>query len=169
MRDFPPKGPDGPCWTQAALDAGSCAQVLRDQSSLALAFTNCHLRQSGRPSAPEPPLMSDATFAIYTEFFTHTADLCFHLQAEHHHQRANDAISTLTDRANDYATLLAYLHALAGVAVIVLLARAAKVLGVPCPPELPFVLVAAHLAVCAMGLPWALATAAAAGLAKATT
>ena len=48
-------------------------------------------------------------------------------------------------------------------------ARAAKVLGVPCPPELPFVLVAAHLAVCAMGLPWALATAAAAGLAKATT
>ena len=115
MRDFPPKGPDGPCWTQAALDAGSCAQVLQDQSALALAFTNCHLAQSGRPPAPLPPHMSDATFAIYTEFFTHTADLCFHLQGEHYHQRAHDAIDTLTDRARDYATLLRYLHALAGV------------------------------------------------------
>ena len=166
MRDFPPRGPDGPCWTQAALEAGSCAQVLRDQSSLALAFTNCHLAQSGRPEAPAPPAMSDATFAIYTEFFTHTADLCFHLQAEHYHERANDAIGTLTERANDYATLLRYAQALAGVVVVLGLCRAARALGVPTPRDLPIVLVAAHLTVCALGTSWAMLIAAAAGLAR---
>ena len=127
--------PDGQCWRAAAAAAGSCAQVLRDKRKLALAFTNCHLQESHRPLAPQPALMSDATFAIYTEFFTHTEQLCFHLQGEHYQERANKALKQLTGHAHDWLLALEWARVIAtwmaGVLVLVLLGKAAEWLEVP--------------------------------------
>jgi len=127
--------PGGECWQLAAVQAGSCANILRDKRALALAFTNCHMQESGRPIAPVPSMMSDATFAIYTEFFTHTEHLCFHLQSEHYQQRANEALKMLGDHAHDWLYAMAWARAIAtflgGVAVLGVMGKAAAVIKVP--------------------------------------
>lgn len=158
MRDFSLRErwqPDGACWTQAALEAGSCAHVLRDKRQLALAFTNCHLQESGRPLAPPPDAMSDATFAIYTEFFTHTSDLCFHLQGEHHQQRAHDALAQLAGHAHSWLHLVEALRAvatyLAGALAIALVGKAAHLLQVPHATKGIHAAQAAHLVLHALG------------------
>lgn len=147
--------PEGACWTTAAQRAGSCANVLRDKRKLALAFTNCHLRESGRPAAPEPPLMSDATFAIYTEFFTHTSDLCFHLQGEHHQQRANRALEQLAGHAHDWLHLVHYAKAVAawlgGLVLIYYGGKAAKALDIQHANKWTRVAAAVHCVACLLG------------------
>tara|TARA_B100000700_G_C14702767_1_gene695286 strand:- start:97 stop:729 length:633 start_codon:yes stop_codon:yes gene_type:complete len=154
MRDFALDDrwqPDGQCWRTAAVAAGSCAQVLRDKRKLALAFTNCHLQESQRPLAPQPALMSDATFAIYTEFFTHTEQLCFHLQGEHYQERANEALKQLTGHAHDWLIALEWARAIAtwmaGVLVLVLIGKAAEWLEVPQARRWTYVAHAMHVIV----------------------
>lgn len=155
--------PTGQCWTDAAMQAGSCAHILRDKRQLALAFTNCHLKESNRPLAPQPELMSDATFAIYTEFFTHTSDLCFHIQGEHFQQQAQLTLQQLHHHADDYLVLLNYLKALAGVIVVLMLAKIARFFDIPHVNKFAHALIAAHISLCALGFQKALLLAAAAG------
>ena len=140
--------PAGACWHRAAVEAGSCAHVLKDKRRLAHAFTNCHLQDSSRPLAPPPSQMSDATFAIYTEFFTHASDLCFHLQGEHHQQRAHDALAQLTGRAEEWLRAILWMQAvarfLAGAALIWAAARVAQAIDVPRAPQAARVAQVAH-------------------------
>jgi hypothetical protein len=171
MRDFSLRErwqPTGACWAQAAVHAGSCANVLRDKRKLALAFTNCHLQESGRPLAPEPHAMSDATFAIYTEFFTHTSDLCFHLQGEHHQQRANEALRQLAGHAHDWLHLVDWARAiagfLAGVVAIWIVGKGAKMLEIPHADRGIKVAHAMHLVVHALGTELALVVVVLAGV-----
>lgn len=107
-----------------------------------------------------PQHMSDATFAIYTEFFTHTADLCFHLQGEHYHEKANQALDKLTYHATHYFMLLNAAKAIAGVLVILIMGKAAKIAGVPQVDYLVQILVGSHIVVCAIGWYYAIAAAA---------
>lgn len=127
--------PAGACWHQAAVQAGSCFNILKDRRRLALAFTNCHLEESERPMAPSPSQMSDATFAIYTEFYTHTADLCFHLQGEHYQLRAQDALARLSGHAEHWLLAIEWIQAvgswMVGATVIWAMGHAAKWLDVP--------------------------------------
>ena len=160
--------PSGQCWVNAAHHAGSCQHILRDKRQLALAFTNCHLAESKRPLAPEPHLMSDATFAIYTEFFTHAADLCFHIQGETLQQHALHTLQQLHQHANDYLQLVHYAKACAGVAVVLVLANLAKRLQIPFATAFAHTLIVAHVAVCTIGFQLALPLAALAGYATPT-
>ena len=100
--------------------------------------------------------MSDATFAIYTEFFTHTSDLCFHLQGEHHQERANQALAQLAGHAHDWLYLVEWVKAvgvwLAGLVVIYYAGKAAKALDIPHADRATKVALAVHCVVHLLGM-----------------
>lgn len=99
------------CWAKAVsrLNA-TCVSLGEDeQRRLALAFSNCHLRESGRPTWPCPDetrlkdctsRMSEEAFATYTEFFTHTGHICHFLQSELWQRRAEKTIAQLSDTSS---------------------------------------------------------------------
>ncbi|XP_045062776.1 uncharacterized protein LOC121537368 [Coregonus clupeaformis] len=98
----------GECWSTALekIDA-RCREFTVDmQSRIALLFTHCHLRKSGRPfpACPEGSEVSSCTrtmdpvaFNAYTEFFTHAHSICQHLQSESWQHQAENTIHRLTE------------------------------------------------------------------------
>jgi len=146
---------EGACWRQAAVQAGSCAQVLKDKRQLAWDFTNCHLSENGRQTAPHPSRMSDATFAIFTEFFTHTSDLCFQLQGEHYQQRANEALERLGNHAHGWLRAIEWARAIVafagGTMAIAIMGKAARTIDVPHALKWTKVALAIHVLVHALG------------------
>ncbi|XP_039266107.2 uncharacterized protein LOC120341632 [Styela clava] len=109
----------GQCWMQAlsVLQAG-CRQLTDEvQRRIAYAFARCHLQASGRdiPECPnEKPISActdseaipDIAFNAYTEFFTHTQQICFHLQNQAWHEATENTISRLADNSAEVATQL---------------------------------------------------------------
>jgi hypothetical protein len=98
------------CWKGAVarLDAGCRALSDVSQSKLAIAFTNCHLAKSGKPTYPctEKDSIADCTrdmdiiaFQAYTEFFTHTGHICFFLQSQLWQEKTELAVSRLTENS----------------------------------------------------------------------
>uniref|UniRef100_A0A8C7D0R0 Uncharacterized LOC109881858 n=1 Tax=Oncorhynchus kisutch TaxID=8019 RepID=A0A8C7D0R0_ONCKI len=98
----------GECWSNALenIDARCRDFTVDIQSRIALHFTHCHLRKSGRtfPACPEGSEVSRCTrtmdavaFNAYTEFFTHAHSICRHLQSESWQHQAEDTIHRLTE------------------------------------------------------------------------
>ena len=98
------------CWTDALenLDAG--CKVLTDdvQHRLSLSFTNCFLLKTGRETYPCEAThdvasctghMSSEAYNTYTEFFTHTQNICFFLQAQVWQTTTEHTISKLADNS----------------------------------------------------------------------
>jgi hypothetical protein len=129
QRFFEQKSSAGACWREAvAASNATCAEVLQmgpAKQVLALAFTNCHLLDSLRPRVPCAAAaaaagnggragnvasctarMSDAEFALYTAFFTHTDNLCFFLQSELWQQATELTIAALSREAAGAAELM---------------------------------------------------------------
>lgn len=83
----------GNCWLKAieSLKSG-CRELSEDtQYMLALRFTNCFLRKTGKPTYECDDLadialctakMTAEAYQVLTEFFTHTHNMCFFLQQQ---------------------------------------------------------------------------------------
>ncbi|XP_038067892.1 uncharacterized protein LOC119737533 isoform X2 [Patiria miniata] len=107
----------GRCWTRALEEINEGCKRLTDdeQSYLALTFANCHLEKAGLPSYPcesgttdiqtcLSQLRGDAVaFNAYTEFFTHTQDICFFLQSQVWHEQTEQTVSRLAQSSEDVA------------------------------------------------------------------
>ena len=107
----------GVCWTEALhlLERG-CSQ-LNDQvqSRLALNFANCFLHQAGQRTYLCGEKEDIATclrgidsnaFSAYSNFFTHTQNMCQFLQQQIWHQETEGAIYDLTKTSSDVAKSL---------------------------------------------------------------
>lgn len=101
------------CWSKALEDLHtSCKSMAEDdQRRLALSFTNCHFQASERVTYPCPiestiaectssSRMDDAAFQVYTEFFTHTSNICFFLQSELWQTKTENTINRLSDTSS---------------------------------------------------------------------
>ena len=98
------------CWTDALVELQSGCKALTDETQhrMALAFTNCFLQKTGRNSYPcssdvEVSLctssMTAEAYNTYTEFFTHTQNICFFLQAQIWQDETDNTISRLADNS----------------------------------------------------------------------
>ncbi|XP_007245898.2 uncharacterized protein LOC103030869 [Astyanax mexicanus] len=118
VRDLAVQPRYGECWSRALekIHTG-CREFTADmQSMIAVAFTHCHLRRSGR-NFPECPEGSDVkvctrdmdpvAFNTYTEFFTHAHSICHYLQSEQWQNRAENTIHRLTENSASVAEQLA--------------------------------------------------------------
>lgn len=95
-----------PCWTRALehLEQG-CSELTDDQQHrLSLEFAGCFLERVGKktyPCAKTEDLkdctkdMSTEAFHTYTEFFTHTQNMCFFLKAQVWHSETKRAVGDL--------------------------------------------------------------------------
>ena len=104
----------GPCWTEALikLDVG-CKELTDDvQHHLALGFTNCFLRKTGRGNYPCEDYqdisecttdMSAEAYNTYSDFFTHTQNICFFLQSQIWQEQTEGTISRLRDSSDSVA------------------------------------------------------------------
>ncbi|KAM6924430.1 uncharacterized protein FYW49_004671 [Xenentodon cancila] len=108
VRDLAAHPRYGDCWSRALEQLETrCGDLTSDiQGHLALRFTHCHLRSSGRdfPSCPEDSEVSRCTapmdavaFNAFTEFFTHTHAICHFLQSEAWQNRAETTMFRLTE------------------------------------------------------------------------
>ncbi|XP_008316099.1 uncharacterized protein LOC103384378 [Cynoglossus semilaevis] len=107
----------GECWASALkhLDTGCQEMTSENQARIALRFTYCHLRSSGRefslcPDSSEisrcTAAMDAVAFNTYTEFFTHTHSICHFLQSEAWQNNAEDTIYRLTETSAGVAEQL---------------------------------------------------------------
>lgn len=102
------------CWTDALLGLQVGCKGLTDdaQHRMAFAFTNCFLQKTGREtySCPKEAEMSSCAgsmtaeaYNTYTEFFTHTQNICFFLQAQIWQDETDNTISRLSDNSAQVA------------------------------------------------------------------
>ena len=97
----------GECWKAALrrLDQG-CKQLDDDmQSRLALGFANCFLEKAGMRTYPceETVLLADClrnvdnnAFTTYSNFFTHTQNMCYFLQSQIWQEETEQTVNRLT-------------------------------------------------------------------------
>ncbi|XP_078597051.1 uncharacterized protein LOC144873511 isoform X1 [Branchiostoma floridae x Branchiostoma japonicum] len=104
----------GRCWTTALARVESGCKSLTDdqQSRMAIAFANCHLAKSGKRDYECKPGqtiqectqdMDDLAFSTYTEFFTHTQNICFFLQNQVWQENTERTVSMLADNSDKVA------------------------------------------------------------------
>ncbi|XP_055523791.1 uncharacterized protein LOC129717716 isoform X2 [Wyeomyia smithii] len=110
----------GDCWLHSLAHLRSGCAMLTDliQMDLALHFTDCFLEMSGQDrldclSERTEPLkrlcmseMSDRAFAVYTEFFTQTQNMCFFLQGQHWQREADKTIHRLSVKSQEVSEQL---------------------------------------------------------------
>ena len=83
----------GACWTSALAEVTEGCRHLDDemQSRLALGLANCFLERAGQRTYPCPPSSTIAAcleevdsnaFTAYSNFFTHTQNMCYFLQSQ---------------------------------------------------------------------------------------
>merc|ERR1712071_648491 len=109
------------CWAQALqiLESGCSKMCDDEQRRVAHQFTYCHMKSSGRvkPSLPDPcpkgvPIltctreMTEMTFNVFTEFFTHVHDICYHLQQTYWQQQTEDTVRRLASSSQSLASQL---------------------------------------------------------------
>ena len=100
----------GPCWLAAIgeLEIG-CKHLSEDvQHRLAHHFTHCFLSKTGRETKPCSAkddlescigAMKPEAFNVYTEFFTHTQNICFFLESQAWQERSELTIDRLADNS----------------------------------------------------------------------
>lgn len=109
----------GKCWTAALETLKTGCRRMNDETQrrIAYAFARCHLLASGReiPECPEnepflqctqSDTLSDLGYNTYTEFFTHSQQICFHLQSQAWHEATENTIDRLADNSHDVAVQL---------------------------------------------------------------
>jgi len=113
----------GTCWTKALEDLESGCKNLDDemQSRLALNFANCFLAKSGQKTFPCPngnPIQScleevdNNAFTAYSNFFTHTQNMCFFLQSQVWQDDTEATINSLASNSAKVSESLAESHQL---------------------------------------------------------
>lgn len=96
----------GECWKSALQNLEHGCQELDDdkQSRLALAFANCFLEKAGMRTYPcqEQASLADClrnvdnnAFTTYSNFFTHTQNMCYFLQSQVWHEETQETVSRL--------------------------------------------------------------------------
>ncbi|KXJ10981.1 Protein brambleberry [Exaiptasia diaphana] len=114
LQDFQAKAQNSECWKEAIANLEVGCKKLTDieQSYLAVDFTNCHLKKSGRRTyncSRDKSIedctgnMDDTAFNAYTTFFTHTTNICFYLQSQAWQQRTEDTVSKLSKTSEEVA------------------------------------------------------------------
>ena len=107
------------CWEEAVSRLHDGCKHLTDveQSRLAISFANCHFEKSGLRTYPcvenhsieqctRDMAQSVLAFNTYTEFYTHTADICFYLQSKVWQQKTQETINKLSSTSNMVANQL---------------------------------------------------------------
>ena len=107
------------CWEETISRLRDDCKRLTDvgQSRLAIAFANCHFEKSGLKTytCSENESIEECTremaksvlaFNTYTEFYTHTSDICFYLQSKVWQQKTEDTINKLSSTSNMVANQL---------------------------------------------------------------
>jgi len=98
----------GDCWKKALEDLDKGCKTLTDdmQSRMALSFANCFLRMSGQPTYPcalNRPVadclasVDTKAFSAFSNFFTHTHNMCQFLQSQVWHEKTEETIGTLSE------------------------------------------------------------------------
>ena len=107
------------CWEEAIsrLQDG-CSQLTDiEQSRMAIAFANCHLSKSALETYPcdDDQTIEECTkdmaknvlaFNTYTEFYTHTSDICFYLHSKIWQKRTEETVNRLTTSSKEVADQL---------------------------------------------------------------
>lgn len=107
----------GACWKQALENVEQGCKRLTDgvQQRLALGFTNCFLEASGLSTYPCEQNeeiktciveMDGKAFGTYTNFFTHTQNICFFLQSQIWQENADQTITKLSSTSEEVASQL---------------------------------------------------------------
>ncbi|XP_002131539.2 uncharacterized protein LOC100176859 [Ciona intestinalis] len=109
----------GKCWTDALQQLKDGCRNLSDemQRRIAYAFARCHLQSAGRKipvcesdqdmaDCTSDAVLEDVAFNTYTEFFTHSQQICFHLQSQVWHEATENTISQLADNSAQVAATL---------------------------------------------------------------
>ena len=105
------------CWKSALQNLEVGCKTLNDdiQHRLALQFSNCFLLKTGRETYPCSQTqeieectqnMKPEAFNTYTEFFTHTQNICFFLQSQIWQEITENTISKLSDNSENVAKQL---------------------------------------------------------------
>jgi len=108
----------GDCWKRALSDLEQGCQALTDdkQSRLALSFANCFLAMSGQTTYPcdsAKPVsqclksVDGKAFSAFSNFFTHTHNMCQFLQSQVWHEKTEETIESLTLNSAKVATSIA--------------------------------------------------------------
>lgn len=114
LEDFQAKARHSDCWKRAIenLEVGCKKLTDIEQSYLAVDFTNCHLKKSGKrtyncsrdKSIEEcTSSMDDLAFNAYTTFFTHTTNICYYLQSQAWQEKTEDTVSKLSKTSEEVA------------------------------------------------------------------
>ena len=96
------------CWTQALDNLENGCQRLSDdmQHRMALQFANCFLLKTGRVTYPCEKTdeiskctenMPSEAYSTYSQFFTHTQNMCFFLQAQVWQEETGNTINRLSN------------------------------------------------------------------------
>lgn len=113
----------GPCWRAALSSLEHGCKNLDDeiQSRLALNFANCFLEKSGQKSYPCSELSEISScledvdtnaFTAYSNFFTHTQNMCYFLQSQAWQEEADLTIQNLAANSAQVSESLAESHVL---------------------------------------------------------
>lgn len=108
----------GECWKRALSQLEQGCQALTDdkQSRLALGFANCFLAMSGQTTYPcdhSKPVseclesVDGKAFSAFSNFFTHTHNMCQFLQSQVWHEKTEETIQTLSDKSARVASSIA--------------------------------------------------------------
>jgi len=111
----------GSCWTSALQDLEAGCKNLDDevQSRLALNFANCFLAKAGQNTFPCQPDTSieaclqevdNNAFTAYSNFFTHTQNMCYFLQSQVWQEDTEATIHSLASNSAKVSESLAESH-----------------------------------------------------------
>ncbi|CAG9767143.1 unnamed protein product [Ceutorhynchus assimilis] len=114
----------GPCWKTALQHLNEGCRYLSEttQSDIALTITNCFLEMSGHETYnceldKKPNLrgicinsMSDRAFNVYTEFYTHTQNICWFLRGQIWHETIAENTLNVGKQLELSASLAAEFH-----------------------------------------------------------
>jgi hypothetical protein len=114
LQDFQTNARNSDCWKKAIANLEVGCKKLTDieQSYLAVDFTNCHLKKSGKKTyncSRDKSIeectrdMEDLAFTAYTTFFTHTTNICFYLQSQAWQERTENTVSKLSRTSEEVA------------------------------------------------------------------
>jgi len=104
----------GPCWLAALSDLPTACSQLTDstQARLALSFANCFLSQAGQTTYPCTPDQEVAScledvdnnaFTAYSNFYTHTQNMCYFLKSQEWQDITDNTIQRLSTSSAEVA------------------------------------------------------------------
>jgi len=111
----------GPCWMSALSQLSSTCNQLTDttQARLALSFANCFLVQAGQREYPCSQDQEVATclqqvdnnaFTAYSNFYTHTQNMCYFIKSQEWQEMTDNTISRLSSSSAKVATEMEESH-----------------------------------------------------------